>query len=282
MNARESTELKLARLMRYALSRVKTSEGPDAEKWRRVFHLALQVLRGVLTGAIPRERLAALDGLIDSGTGKVIFSVKTLDNSSNSATIKLRNPHTDGKEGDKGRGEWVTINGTHVQIGKSGQVEKGPPNLVGKAVPTSKEGVSSGNISNSQTGNARSEKVAEKSGQREFSFANCHRVIKESAELDVHALYESAKSGKRHGGIYRDAMKKSQIRLEKSISSHTSQVEEHADKISHPMNYDIGWEQKDTRQKEGLLRKWEKDLKRNAEQAAIEMEIWKERFENDN
>ena len=69
--------------------------------------------------------------------------------------------------------------------------------------------------------------------------------------------------------------------LEKSISSHTAQVMEHADKIAHPENYDIGWGEKDERQREGLLKKWEKDLKRNAEQAEIEIEVWKERFGNE-
>ncbi len=38
------------------------------------------------------------------------------------------------------------------------------------------------------------------------------------------------------------------------------------------------WDEKDDRQKQGLLKKWEKDLLRNAEQAEIEIEVWKERF----
>ena len=137
------------------------------------------------------------------------------------------------------------------------------------------------NASNSKPGNGNAEQTAKNSGQHEFSFASCRKAIDESVTLDAHALYEAAKSGKRHGGIYKDAVKKSRIRLEKSIFSHASQVKEHADKINNPVGYDAGWEQKDDRQKEGLVHKWEKDLKRNAEQAAIEMEIWKERFDND-
>ena len=69
--------------------------------------------------------------------------------------------------------------------------------------------------------------------------------------------------------------------LEKSIRSRIIQVEEHADKIRHPERYDIGWAEKTERQRAGLLKKWEKDLRRNAEQAGIEIEVWKERFGND-
>lgn len=75
------------------------------------------------------------------------------------------------------------------------------------------------------------------------------------------------------GGVCKKVKK-----LEKSIASHTAQVEEHQDKIKNPAKYDKGWDLKDSRQKEGLLRKWEKDLRRNAEQAEIEIEVWKERF----
>ena len=75
--------------------------------------------------------------------------------------------------------------------------------------------------------------------------------------------------------------KKTRVRLEKSIVSHTAQVEEHGRKLSCPARYDSGWSEKTDRQREGLLHKWEKDLTRNAEQAQIELEVWKERFGND-
>ena len=88
----------------------------------------------------------------------------------------------------------------------------------------------------------------------------------------------SAKSGGRNKGVYTDAIKKRQKNLEKSIASHTAQVEEHARKIQNPDKYDAGWDEKNDRQKQGLLKKWEKDLLRNAEQAEVEIEVWKERF----
>ena len=98
--------------------------------------------------------------------------------------------------------------------------------------------------------------------------------------LDAKALYECAQKGERHGGIFRDAEIKTRVRLEKSIASHAAQVAEHADKLKNPEKYDAGWTQKTDRQREGLLNKWKKDLKRNAEQAKIEIEVWKERFDS--
>ena len=72
-----------------------------------------------------------------------------------------------------------------------------------------------------------------------------------------------------------------QKNLEESIAAHTAQVEEHARKVQNPDKYDVGWSEKDDRQKQGLLKKWGKDLLRNAEQAEIEIEVWKERFGNE-
>ena len=109
---------------------------------------------------------------------------------------------------------------------------------------------------------------------------NFSETIDRYITLNGRELYESAQRGERHGGIFRDAEIKTRIRLEKSIASHTAQVAEHADKLRHPEKYDAGWTRKTDRQREGLLIKWKKDLKRNAEQAKIEIEVWKERFDS--
>lgn len=95
------------------------------------------------------------------------------------------------------------------------------------------------------------------------------------SEVDI---YDLAKNGKRHGGIYRDALIKNKSKLEKSIRSHYKQVIEHTDKIDNPEKYDRNWNRKTQMQKKGLLRKWEKDKKRNAEQAIVEIKLWEERF----
>ena len=106
-------------------------------------------------------------------------------------------------------------------------------------------------------------------------------IIQSYTNVDAEKVYSAAKSGERNRGVYTDAIKKRQKNLEKSIASHTAQVEEHARKVQNPDKYDTGWGEKEDRQKQGLLKKWSKDLQRNAEQAEIEIEVWKERFGNE-
>lgn len=106
-------------------------------------------------------------------------------------------------------------------------------------------------------------------------------IIQSYTNVDTEKVYSAAKSGERNRGVYTDAIKKRQKNLEKSIASHTAQVEEHARKVQNPDKYDTGWGEKDDRQKQGLLKKWKKDLSRNAEQAEIEIEVWKDRFGNE-
>lgn len=108
-----------------------------------------------------------------------------------------------------------------------------------------------------------------------------NNIIQSYTNVDTEKVYSAAKSGERNKGVYTDAIKKRQKNLEKSIASHTAQVEEHARKVQNPDKYDTGWGEKDDRQKQGLLKKWGKDLLRNAEQAEIEIEVWKERFGNE-
>ncbi len=103
-------------------------------------------------------------------------------------------------------------------------------------------------------------------------------TVQSYTKIDAQKVYLAAKHGERNKGICTDAIGKRKIRLEKSIASHTAQVEEHARKIKSPGKYDTGWNEKDERQKQGLIKKWGKDLWRNAEQAEIEIEVWKERF----
>lgn len=95
---------------------------------------------------------------------------------------------------------------------------------------------------------------------------------------DSNDVYEKAKAGQVHGGIYKDAIKKNKARLEKSIGSHYKQVVIHEKKIENPSLYDKNWNQKSQQEKEGLIRKWERDKQRNAEQALVESQLWKERY----
>ncbi len=96
--------------------------------------------------------------------------------------------------------------------------------------------------------------------------------------IDTTKVYQEAKDGVRHSGVYRDASKKTEQRLLKSIKSHEEQVRIHTEKVREPEKYDAEWNSKTQREKDGLLRKWRKDIQRNAEQAAIEKETFRERF----
>ncbi|MGI6151799.1 MAG: minor capsid protein [Christensenellales bacterium] len=109
--------------------------------------------------------------------------------------------------------------------------------------------------------------------------AKYDKIVKQYITIDAVQVLAEARKGVRHGGLYREALTKQRARLKKSIISHALQVEEHAAKLANPRAYDAGWDLKTQRQKEGLLRKWEKDLRRNAEQETIECAVWKERFE---
>ena len=99
--------------------------------------------------------------------------------------------------------------------------------------------------------------------------------------INAEEVYQQAKNQGRHAGTYRDSINKSQAQLSKSINSHQNQVDEHFDKLNNPKKYDVGWNNKTEKQKQGLLKKWQKDMIRNAEQAEIERRIYNERFENE-
>lgn len=105
-------------------------------------------------------------------------------------------------------------------------------------------------------------------------------TIRSYVKVDRAAAVEAAKAGKRHGhtGVYMEATRKSKKQLQKSIVSRVAQVEHHAEKIAHPEKYVLDWDQKDPRYQQGLLQKWKKDMRRNAEQAEIELAVFDERF----
>ena len=51
--------------------------------------------------------------------------------------------------------------------------------------------------------------------------------------------------------------------------------------MANPGAFASMWQEKEECQKKGLLRKWEKDMIRNAEQARVEIRVWKEQFDNE-
>ena len=90
--------------------------------------------------------------------------------------------------------------------------------------------------------------------------------------------YEIAKGGGKHYGKYQNFKDKCNIKqLEKSIRSFTKRIIEHQDKLRHPEKYCKDWENMDDREKEGLLRKWKKDLRRNEEELEIAKGVLEEK-----
>lgn len=69
--------------------------------------------------------------------------------------------------------------------------------------------------------------------------------------------------------------KQTSNQLVKSVSSWKKNVELHKDKIEHPERYDTGWESKTEKQKQGLIKHWEKEIKNfksNIDDAEAELE----------
>lgn len=57
------------------------------------------------------------------------------------------------------------------------------------------------------------------------------------SEAAVSNAYEVAKAGGRHQGVYTRYLNQRAQEIEKSIRSFTKRIEEHQDKIDHPMQY---------------------------------------------
>jgi len=98
--------------------------------------------------------------------------------------------------------------------------------------------------------------------------------------LNYDKIFEEAKNGGRHAGTYNDAIRKTKAQLKKSIRSNKNNMAKHKNKINNPQKYDSDWKNKDDRQKQGLIKKWEKEIKIFREQTEIEKRILKERENN--
>lgn len=111
-----------------------------------------------------------------------------------------------------------------------------------------------------------------------FNLKTYDETVQQYTKVDRAKVTDAAENQKRHAGVFADAMKKSKKQLQKSIISRTAEVERHAEKMQFPEKYISDWSQRDERERAGLLKKWEKDMIRNAEQAEIEMEVFERRF----
>ena len=82
----------------------------------------------------------------------------------------------------------------------------------------------------------------------DFDVSVYNEIINQTVQIDAEKVFNDAISGKRHAGVYQNAVTNRQTRLKKSIVSHTDRVLEHRDKISNPPKYDVDWESKGEKQ----------------------------------
>lgn len=99
--------------------------------------------------------------------------------------------------------------------------------------------------------------------------------------FDLEKIYREAKTGGRHSGKYKDAQKWSNRSLQKEQESYLKTAQLHLEKMGNPSKYDSEWTHKTIIQKNGLLKKWEKDYIRNMElEIIISMIMTEMGFEN--
>ena len=65
----------------------------------------------------------------------------------------------------------------------------------------------------------------------DFDVSVYNEIINQTVQIDAEKVFNDAISGKRHAGVYQNAVTNRQTRLKKSIVSHTDRVLEHRDKI---------------------------------------------------
>jgi hypothetical protein len=90
--------------------------------------------------------------------------------------------------------------------------------------------------------------------------------------------YLTAATGGAHSGKYQNFVQKyTTNQLEKSIKSYNQTIEEHYEKLQNPIKYIEDWDERDERYKTGIMKKWQKDIKRNIEERNIAIGILKRR-----
>lgn len=92
---------------------------------------------------------------------------------------------------------------------------------------------------------------------------------------DVNTLVENAINGERHGSLYSQSISKPRPQLEKSIRKHIREAEEHEWKIQHPERWMKKQNPNDPIQRKIAIHDWELHRQKNAEEAVIEIEVWR-------
>ena len=91
------------------------------------------------------------------------------------------------------------------------------------------------------------------------------------------AVFNEAKNGGRHNGMYKQLTGQTDDELVKSVRSFEENVKEHASKINSPSDFIHDWDSRNEQYKVGIIKKWQKDLTRNEELAAVALGVIKER-----
>lgn len=95
-------------------------------------------------------------------------------------------------------------------------------------------------------------------------------------------LLNAAKSGGIHEGVYKQSLEKPKKSLEDSIKSHIRRTEEHIWKILHPETGMKRGDPNDPVERARVISKWITDRDRNAQEATIEIEVWRELYGKEN
>ena len=86
----------------------------------------------------------------------------------------------------------------------------------------------------------------------------------------------STQHGKNYG-TYVTLSKQTDAQLLRSIKSYSKNIVEHYNKIENPSGYVEDWINRNDRYREGIIKKWEKDIARNMDQLEIAQGIATER-----
>lgn len=92
----------------------------------------------------------------------------------------------------------------------------------------------------------------------------------------VENSYSIAKNGGNHSGFLQNYINKSVGEIKKGINSFKKQIVKHKNKIQNPTKHVDNWKNLNNFEKNGLKRKWQKDITRQKEQKSILEGIIKE------
>ena len=81
--------------------------------------------------------------------------------------------------------------------------------------------------------------------------------------------FEAAAGGGRHSGLLRNYAGRSPGEIGRAVRSLESRAAQHLDKIANPARHAENWANLSAREQAGLLRKWQQDAARLAEQADV-------------